>query len=118
MKKLDWLQILACAVAGIVGGLSVKAIMSIPAIWAGFTGILAGEWLQAGAAIVGVFLTVQGTLWIEERKRRRERKEEQRLISEALVLLKSVLPSVNRRANGTPYRRAKGTPCQDGGALM
>ena len=25
---------------------------------------------------------------------------------------------VNRRANGTPYRRAKGTPCQDGGALM
>ena len=26
--------------------------------------------------------------------------------------------AVNRRANGTPYRRAKGTPCQDGGALM
>ncbi len=25
---------------------------------------------------------------------------------------------VNRRANGTPYRRAKGTPCQDGGTLM
>ena len=28
------------------------------------------------------------------------------------------LKIVNRRANGTPYRRAKGTPCQDGGALM
>ena len=27
-------------------------------------------------------------------------------------------PDVNRRANGTPYRRAKGTPCQDGGTLM
>ena len=26
--------------------------------------------------------------------------------------------AVNRRANGTPYRRAKGTPCQDGGTLM
>ena len=26
--------------------------------------------------------------------------------------------AVNRRPNGTPYRRAKGTPCQDGGALM
>ena len=25
---------------------------------------------------------------------------------------------VNRRANGTPYRRAKGTPCQDGARLI
>ena len=31
---------------------------------------------------------------------------------EALIL------SVNRRPNGTPYQRAKGTPCQDGGTLM
>lgn len=30
----------------------------------------------------------------------------------------SVHQIVNRRANGTPYRRAKGTPCQDGGTLM
>ena len=26
--------------------------------------------------------------------------------------------AVNRRPNGTPYQRAKGTPCQDGGTLM
>lgn len=26
--------------------------------------------------------------------------------------------AVNRRANGTPYRRAKGTPCQDGARLI
>lgn len=96
MMKLNWQQILACAFAGIVGGLSVNAIMSKPAVWAGFVGISAGEWLQAAAAIIGVFLTVQGTLWLEERKRKRERKEEQRLISEALVLLKTVLANASQ----------------------
>lgn len=29
-----------------------------------------------------------------------------------------LMVTVNRRPNGTPYQRAKGTPCQDGGTLM
>jgi hypothetical protein len=38
---------------------------------------------------------------------------------DAMAQLADLVPKyVNRRANGTPYRRAKGTPCQDGGALM
>jgi DNA invertase Pin-like site-specific DNA recombinase len=37
---------------------------------------------------------------------------------DVIVVWKLDRLGVNRRANGTPYRRAKGTPCQDGGALM
>ncbi|MBH9536941.1 hypothetical protein [Novosphingopyxis sp. YJ-S2-01] len=96
MKKLDWPQVFACAVAGIVGGLIFTLVMAKSAVWAGIIGISAGEWLQAGAAVIGVFLTVQGTLWLEKQNRKRERKEEQRLMREALGMLKAVLPSASQ----------------------
>jgi outer membrane receptor protein involved in Fe transport len=40
------------------------------------------------------------------------------VFGEVTIPLFRKVRTVNRRANGTPYRRAKGTPCQDGGALM
>lgn len=84
-------------VSGIIGGVTggavaftVAIIMSKPRVWTGFTGISAGEWLQALAAIVGVFLTIQGTLWLEDRKRDRDRLEEQRLLKSALTAFRSM----------------------------
>lgn len=95
MARLNWVQILACGIAGIVGSLGATAIVARTSVWAALSAIDAGEWLQAAAAIIGVFLTIQGTLWLEERKRKRERVEEQRLIREALIMLDAVLPTVS-----------------------
>jgi hypothetical protein len=86
-------------VAGLIGGLLAAILLTRPAIWAGLTGISAGDWLQAGAAIIGVFLTVTATLWLEQRKREGERREEQRLIREALLMLQTTLPAASQALN-------------------
>lgn len=99
MKSLNWPQIAACLAAGVVGGIFVPMLLPITAIWGRLATITAGEWLQAGAAIIGVALTVWATLWLEDQKRKREQLEEQRLIREALALLKSVLPGASQAVN-------------------
>lgn len=99
MKSINWTQALACAVAGLVGGLLAAILLSKPAVWHGLTGISAEDWLQAGAAIIGVFLTVTATLWLERKKREGERKEEQRLIREALLMLQTTLPAASQALN-------------------
>ncbi len=99
MKMIDWAQILACAAAGMIGGLLAAMLLSRSAIWVGLSGISAGDWLQAGAAIIGVFLTVTATLWLEQRKREGERREEQRLIREALLMLQATLPAASQALN-------------------
>lgn len=99
MKNINWAQILACAAAGSVGGLLAALLLSRPAIQAGLASISAGDWLQAGAAIIGVFLTVTATLWLEQKKREGERKEEQRLIREALLMLQTTLPAASQALN-------------------
>ena len=99
MKNFKWKQVLACAAAGFLGGLLATLLLSRPAIWAGLVGISAGDWLQAGAAIIGVFLTVTATLWLEQNKREGERKEEQRLIREALLMLQTTLPAASQALN-------------------
>ena len=95
MNKINWFQVAGCVVAGLIGGVLAAIVLSRPARWAGLVGISAGDWLQAVAAIVGVFLTVTATLWLEQRKRDAERREEQRLIREALSMLQTALPAAS-----------------------
>ncbi len=40
------------------------------------------------------------------------------VMTNTTVPLFAMIVIVNRRANGTPYRRAKGTPCKDRARLM
>lgn len=95
MDKINRFQVAACVVAGLIGGVLAAIVLSRPALWTGLVGISAGDWLQAVAAIVGVFLTVTATLWLEQRKRDAERREEQRLIREALSMLQTALPAAS-----------------------
>ncbi len=88
MKSNSWLTNIACLGAGVLLASCFDILSSGSILRPALAGISAGEWLQAAAAIVGVFLTIQGTLWLEDRKRTEERREEQRLIREALVMLK------------------------------
>lgn len=106
MKKINWFQVAACVAAGLIGGVLAAIVLSRPALSAGLVGISAGDWLQAVAAIVGVFLTVTATLWLEQRKRDAERGEEQRLIREALSMLQTALPAASEPLDaGWPLER-------------
>ncbi|MFA6114312.1 MAG: hypothetical protein WC729_09965 [Sphingomonas sp.] len=95
MKPIS--PIVSAVLGGVTGGVVafvVAIIISRPSVWAGFTGISGGEWLQALAAVVGVFLTIQGTLWLEERKRKRDRMEEQRLLKSALITFRNMATAI------------------------
>lgn len=98
MKKINWIQVVTCLAAGMIGTLIVILASKLP-IWAGLAGISGGDWLQASAAVVGVALTVWATLWLESLNRKRSRKAEQRLVREALTILEGILPSASAPVN-------------------
>lgn len=50
--------------------------------------ISAGDWLQALSTILGIGLTVRGTLWLEERKRRQQHVDDHALLRTALTILR------------------------------
>lgn len=96
MKGNPLLTNIACIGAGALLASCLDIFSSRSILRPALAGISAGEWLQATSAIIGVFLTIQGTLWLEERKRTEERREEERLIREAMLMLKGVLSIVLR----------------------
>lgn len=73
--------------------------ISWKAFWHGLLNIEAGDWLQSGAAILGIFLTIRATMWLEDRKRRQERVAEKNLVIEALVTLRDILPVATTQLN-------------------
>lgn len=94
-RQLGWRDVILCLLAGAIGGGVFAALTSVPGVRGGLSSISAGEWLQACASIIGVALTVWAALWLERHRREAERKNEQRLIDEALILLEAVLPSAS-----------------------
>jgi hypothetical protein len=53
-----------------------------------------GEWIQSASAIVGVALTVWAAGVLEDRKRRLQREDEQRLVREAVDQLSRTIPAI------------------------
>ena len=85
-----------------IGGLTGTAvvffgalIMARPKVWAGFTGISGGDWLQALATILGIGLTVRATMWLEDRKRDQDQQNEKRLLCEALDMMRHIVGMID-----------------------
>jgi hypothetical protein len=95
MKTPTHLGLIAASLtAGGVGGLIVTVVGSASHFLKGLQSIEAGDWLQSGAAIIGVGLTIGATLWLEDRRRRVEAQSEQRLLRDGLTILRSFIPSI------------------------
>lgn len=78
----------------VAGGVAGAAVVVLASAISRIAKIDAGEWLQSISTVIGVGLTIFGALWLEERKRRRDRAEEKVLVEEALLLLKTVIEKV------------------------
>lgn len=93
--------LLRALAGGAAGAVIVIALWSAPILWKSLKSISAGDWLQALSGVVGVSATIWATLWLEERKRLAQRRAEQRLLHEALVLLQAAVPAAAKPLDAT-----------------
>ncbi len=94
--KPEKAALLRALAGGAAGAVIVIILWATLTHWKSFTSIEPGDWLQALSGVVGVSATIWATLWLEERKRMAQRRADQRLLREALVMLEAVVPAAAR----------------------
>jgi|GEM_PF-6902148 len=86
-----------CLTIGTFGGYCIGLHRGVKSVGQGLSSVQAGDWVQSIAGVTGVALTVWATMWLEDRKRKKDAREDQLLLSEAVYTfhvsaLKALMP--------------------------